>query len=193
MGCLDDLSIEFGSRSLVEADVFLEQRTLNDLARNALVSSFLRVLEYYEGILVLTSNRVGIFDEAFKSRIQLAIHYTSLSMHQRTKIWGNFFNRLKSMDEDGIDFLDLEDHIEELARHKMNGREIRNVITTARQFARWERKQKGGASFLLNYKVMEDIIETSGKFDGYIEKLNGGMSQDQLAEDEGLRLASSGV
>ena len=57
---------------LDEADVFLEARTQNDLVRNALVSVFLRVLEYYDGILILTSNRVGIFDEAFKSRMQLA-------------------------------------------------------------------------------------------------------------------------
>lgn len=34
---------------LDEADVFLEQRTLTDLQRNALVSVFLRVLEYYDG------------------------------------------------------------------------------------------------------------------------------------------------
>jgi DNA polymerase III delta prime subunit len=174
---------------LDEADVFLEQRSLEDLKRNALVSVFLRVLEYYDGILVLTSNRVGTFDEAFKSRIQLAIHYTSLTTHQRTKIWGNFFNRLKTLNEEGIDLLDLEDHVEDLAQHKMNGREIRNVITTARQFARWERKQQKVPTFQLNYKVMEEIIETSGKFDTYIKKLNGGMSQDELAEDEGLRLA----
>jgi hypothetical protein len=113
-----------------------------------------------------------------------------LTQHQRTKVWGNFFKRLKTLDEDGIDFADLEDNVEKLAEHKMNGREIRNVITTARQFARWERKQQKGGSFLLNYNVMEEIIETSGKFDRYIEKLNGGMTQDELAQDEGLRLAA---
>ncbi len=32
-----------------EADVFLEQRSLVNLERNALVSVFLRVLEYYDG------------------------------------------------------------------------------------------------------------------------------------------------
>ncbi|TRX92245.1 hypothetical protein FHL15_006860 [Xylaria flabelliformis] len=117
---------------LDEADVFLEQRGLEDLHRNALVSVFLRVLEYYDGILILTSNRVGIFDEAFKSRIQLALHYKNLSPHQRTQIWGNFFSRLEEINEDGIDFLDLKDNTEELAKHKLNGREIRNVITTAR-------------------------------------------------------------
>ncbi|KAJ0161401.1 hypothetical protein CTA2_6291 [Colletotrichum tanaceti] len=174
---------------LDEADVFLEQRGLEDLKRNALVSVFLRVLEYYDGILILTSNRVGTFDEAFKSRIQLAIHYTNLTTHQRTMIWGNFFRRLKDMSDEDIDFLDLEDHLEDLARHKMNGREIRNVITTARQVVRWERKQQKEPSYSLNYKVMNEVIETSRKFDSYIEKLNMGMSHDQLAENEGLRLA----
>jgi SpoVK/Ycf46/Vps4 family AAA+-type ATPase len=56
---------------LDEADVFLEERTPTDLQRNALVSVFLRTLEYFEGILILTSNRVGTFDEAFKSRLVL--------------------------------------------------------------------------------------------------------------------------
>ena len=45
---------------LDEADVFLEERDVKDLNRNALVSVFLRALEYYDGILILTSNRVGI-------------------------------------------------------------------------------------------------------------------------------------
>ena len=44
---------------LDEADVFLEERDMKDLKRNALVSVFLRALEYYDGILILTSNRVG--------------------------------------------------------------------------------------------------------------------------------------
>lgn len=125
---------------LDEADVFLEQRSLEDLRRNALVSVFLRVLEYYDGILVLMSNRVGTFDEAFKSRIQLAVHYKNLDLDQRTQIWRNFIARLEELEEEGIDFADLKDNIKNLAANKLNGREIRNVITTARQYARWERQ-----------------------------------------------------
>ncbi|KAL6694520.1 AAA family ATPase [Trichoderma pleuroticola] len=170
---------------LDEADVFLEQRSLEDLHRNALVSVFLRVLEYYDGILILTSNRVGTFDEAFKSRIQLAVHYSSLTTHQRTKIWGNFIQRLKELNEDGIDFVDLEDNIEQLASKEMNGREIRNAITTARQYARWERQQDEG--FKVNYKVMKEVIETAGEFDEYINTLNGGLTQEQLAKEDGIR------
>ena len=56
---------------LDEADVFLEARSNHDLERNKLVSIFLRILEYYEGFLFLTSNRVEEIDAAFESRIHL--------------------------------------------------------------------------------------------------------------------------
>ncbi|KAI2610545.1 P-loop containing nucleoside triphosphate hydrolase protein [Hypoxylon sp. NC1633] len=174
---------------LDEADIFLEQRSLEDLRRNALVSVFLRVLEYYDGILVLTSNRVGTFDEAFESRIQLAVHYHNLSLDQRTQIWRNFIGRLEELKEEGIDFDDLHDNVTKLASHKMNGREIRNVITTARQYARWERKQLNQQGYKLDYKVMEEVLRTARKFDEYIRDMNAGFTNDQLAAQDGLRRA----
>ena len=170
---------------LDEADVFLEQRSLEDMKRNALVSVFLRVLEYYEGILVLTSNRVGTFDEAFKSRIQLALHYPVLGPSQRQRIWQMFISRLESFgDENKVDIADLRDHLEDLKKEKMNGRQIRNAITTARQYAQW----KGS---VLTYEHLSDVIEVSGRFEKYIDRLHGGFTQDQLAEDDGLRLDDS--
>lgn len=48
---------------LDETDIFLEQQSLEDLEQNTLVSVFLRVLEYYDSILILTSHRVGTFDD----------------------------------------------------------------------------------------------------------------------------------
>jgi Cdc6-like AAA superfamily ATPase len=164
---------------LDEADVFLEQRTLEDLARNALVSVFLRVLEYYDGILVLTSNRVGTFDEAFKSRIQLALHYADLEEYQRQQIWTNFIDRLEGLEED-VDLSDLRDNVQRLAKDEMNGRQIRNAITTARQFAEWKGEK-------LNYKHLEYVIEVSGRFDKYLDKLNGGLTQNELAREDRIR------
>ena len=52
---------------LDEADVFLQERDSKDVARNALVSIFLRQLEYFQGILILTTNRLGDCDPAFES------------------------------------------------------------------------------------------------------------------------------
>jgi SpoVK/Ycf46/Vps4 family AAA+-type ATPase len=50
-----------------EAEVFLQKRNAKDVARNALVSIFLRQLEYYQGILILTTNMAAQCDPAFES------------------------------------------------------------------------------------------------------------------------------
>lgn len=168
---------------LDEADVFLEQRSLEDLERNALVSVFLRVLEYYDGILILTSNRVGTFDGAFRSRIQLALHYPSLGPEQRFRIWSTFIDRLSKLSiDEKIDIDDLRDRLHLLKEEKTNGRQSRNVITTARQYAKWKKEP-------LTYQYLKDVIEISGRFVGYLDKLHGGFSNDEIAQDDGLRLA----
>ncbi|RSL42645.1 hypothetical protein CEP51_016457 [Fusarium floridanum] len=173
---------------LDEADVFLEQRSLFDLERNALVSVFLRVLEYYEGILILTSNRVGTFDEAFKSRIQLSLHYETLDKPQRRKIWENFLERLQTLESDsdkieaiqerkrkyeGVDFEDIRRHLGDLAQLEMNGRQIRNSITTARQLARF----KGDS---MRYRHLEHVITVSKKFDSYLQRVRENCIDDQV-------------
>ena len=165
---------------LDEADVFLEERGLADLQRNALVSVFLRVLEYNVGILILTSNRVGTFDEAFKSRIQLALHYQNLTTSQQRKVWRNFLLRLKSLDESNIDFDDIVDHIDELTQEDMNGRQIRNAITTARQLAQYKAKK-------FCYEHLKHVIEVSGEFENYLKTLREGYSDDQIKREGGLR------
>ncbi|TGO75035.1 hypothetical protein BELL_0239g00110 [Botrytis elliptica] len=171
---------------LDEADVFLEERSMSDIKRNALVSIFLRVLEYHDGIIILTSNRVGTFDEAFKSRIQLALHYPSLTKVKRYEIWTMFITRLRELGETQVDFSDLEDHRWDLADYKLNGRQIRNAIQTSRQYVSWKNAKE---KTTLNFDILKEIIEISGEFDVYINKLNNGMSPDQLAEEDGLRLA----
>jgi SpoVK/Ycf46/Vps4 family AAA+-type ATPase len=183
---------------LDEADVFLEQRTLTDLEHNALVSVFLRVLEYYEGIMILTSNRVGTFDEAFKSRIQLSLHYEALDKPQRRTIWTNFLKRPKTLEDDAAkiepsrqqrrkseashptDFQNIERHLGDLAGHEMNGRQIRNAITTARQLARFKNER-------MAYGHLNEVIKTSMKFDRCLETVRDNYTDDQMARGEGLR------
>ncbi|KAI5206781.1 P-loop containing nucleoside triphosphate hydrolase protein [Aureobasidium subglaciale] len=78
---------------LDEADIFLEERSRHEVERNKLVSIFLRVLEYHEGIMFLTTNRVATFDPAFQSRIHISIDYPDLSPESRRTIWENFLQR----------------------------------------------------------------------------------------------------
>ncbi|KAK8079207.1 aaa family ATPase, partial [Apiospora phragmitis] len=72
---------------LDEADVFLAQRNKEDFQRNGLVAVFLRVLEYYAGVLFLTKNRVGDFDEAFTSRIHISLYYPELDCDKTIKVF----------------------------------------------------------------------------------------------------------
>ncbi|KAF2119614.1 P-loop containing nucleoside triphosphate hydrolase protein [Lophiotrema nucula] len=114
---------------LDEADVFLEQRSLHELERNKLVSIFLRVLEYYEGTMFLTTNRVQTFDPAFQSRIHIALDYQELSIDSRRTVWKNFLD--SSQQEHTI----TKNQLHDLARMNMNGRQIKNILKIARLLA----------------------------------------------------------
>ena len=138
------------------------------------------MLEYNVGILILTSNRVGTFDEAFKSRIQLALHYDNLTASQQKKVWRNFLNRLKVLDSENIDFDDIIDHIDELGQENMNGRQIRNAITTARQLAQFKNKK-------FSYEHLKHVIEVGGEFERYLKALREGFSDDEIKREGGLR------
>jgi len=139
---------------------------------------FLRVLEYYDGILILTTNRVGSFDEAFKSRIHLALLYPNLGEEQRERIWMNFIKMLDQMNE-RVDIADLELNIHRMARIRINGRQIRNVITIARHLAKFRRQR-------LRYEHVQDAIESVTDFSDYLEEVKG-MSDDRWARDDKVR------
>jgi hypothetical protein len=108
---------------LDEADIFMEKRAANDLVRNAMVSIFLRLLERYQGIMFLTTNRIDEFDPAFKSRISISIEYKNMTSETRFKIWSNLL---------GICNIQLsESDIIELSNYELNGRQIKSCIRMA--------------------------------------------------------------
>jgi hypothetical protein len=114
---------------LDEADVFLEQRSLHELERNKLVSIFLRILEYYEGIMFLTTNRVQTFDPAFQSRIHISLDYPELSIDSRKMVWKNFL--ASTQQKNTI----TDRQLDQLSLMSMNGRQIKNVLKTAQLLA----------------------------------------------------------
>ncbi|KAK6503299.1 hypothetical protein TWF481_008326 [Arthrobotrys musiformis] len=111
---------------LDEGDVFLEDRSSGSANQNGLVSVFLRRLEYYQGLMFLTTNRIKAIDPAFRSRADLILPYPSLNATARREIWSNFLGRLAP----GT-FQFSDDELGELAQNDLNGREIKNMIKTA--------------------------------------------------------------
>ncbi len=69
-----------------EADVYIRKRS-DDIQANAVVGVFLRVLEYFDGLLFLTTNRIDDIDEAIVSRCIALIRYHAPDLPARTRIW----------------------------------------------------------------------------------------------------------
>lgn len=92
-------------------------------------------MEYFQGILFLTTNRVGHFDEAFMSRIHVSIGYERLDEKARGQIWEDLFRKLKEDHKNGGPEIRYEYEAKEYVKKNQdvknlhwNGREIRNGI-----------------------------------------------------------------
>jgi hypothetical protein len=116
---------------LDEADVFLEQRADHDIHRNAIVCVFLRTLEYYQGILFLTTNRVGQIDNAIASRIHFKIKSTDLSPEQRRQIWKDFLSEATTAQGEPVY---SRGGLEFLVQKKLNGREVKSSHTHSKVY-----------------------------------------------------------
>ncbi|KAG2115511.1 P-loop containing nucleoside triphosphate hydrolase protein [Suillus clintonianus] len=159
-----------------EADVFLEQRSLHELERNALVSVALRVLEYHRGVLFLTTNRIQAFDEAFLSRFSIAVKYPELDADARLTIWRKFFELagcelwggsgqpgegcldefVKLEGQEPQCYVSLAD-LNELAAKPFNGRTIKNLVRTAQALAM-------SSDETLSLEHVKVVVEAQEKF-----------------------------
>lgn len=93
-------------------------------------------MDYFEGILFLTTNRVGHFDEAFMSRIHVSIGYERLDDKAREQIWDNLFAKLKEDKRNGGPEVRYEYEAKQYVKKdgdvkklEWNGREIRNGVS----------------------------------------------------------------
>ncbi|KAF4988519.1 hypothetical protein FDECE_15006 [Fusarium decemcellulare] len=141
---------------LDEADVFLEKRNMHDIHRNALVSIFLRQLEYFQGILFLTTNRVETFDEAFQSRIHIALRYDNLDAKAKRTIFKMFLDSVRKLGKIEVEPIS-DDDLQSLSRQDLNGREIKNVVGSAQDLA----VNKGEA---LSMRHIKQVLNVHAKF-----------------------------
>ncbi|KAJ5537845.1 hypothetical protein N7494_007324 [Penicillium frequentans] len=185
---------------LDEADVFLKRRNDTDLPRNAIVSVFLRTLEYYSGILFLTTNRVGQIDRAFKSRIHVSLYYPKLDKKTSIQIWKNNIGRIRKefkVQNPDFDIRDKEiiqfakEHFKDIKDKKLlnwNGRQIRNAFQTAVALAAFDaRKNKRPNDIILGKEQFTRVAAAAEEFDRYLNSLSQGKNDSQLAEEHRWR------
>ncbi|KAL9118847.1 MAG: hypothetical protein Q9187_004598 [Circinaria calcarea] len=188
---------------LDEADVFLAKRDQKDVQRNGLVSVFLRMLEYYSGILFLTTNRVGVIDDAFRSRLHLTLYYPKLTKKQSKQIFRQNFQRIADINADRekrklpiFDYRDSEPKIMDWAMEtwktlRWNGRQIRNAFQTVLALAEFHAKNSSRESMnsVVTKKHFKIVASASVQFNKYLLATHG-MDEDKTASRETMRALS---
>ncbi|KAK7959415.1 uncharacterized protein PG986_004269 [Apiospora aurea] len=148
---------------------------------------FLRVLEYYAGVLFLTTNRVGDFDEAFTSRIHISLYYPELNCDKTIKVFNINIKMIEERFRDKgrntvIDDIKAfaEAHYSANEEARWKGRQIRNACQTALALAEFEAQGNSHTAFLkpdavVHLKVahFETVQKAYLDFDKYMNKLYG--------------------
>ncbi len=114
---------------LDEADVYIRCRD-NDLEHNAIVAEFLRTLEYFNGLLFMTTNRIDDVDDAIRSRCIATIEYSTPQKPDAIRLW-----RLLA-EQFGADLAD--DLIEALTNlyPTASGRDIKELLKLTTRYCR---------------------------------------------------------
>ena len=107
-----------------EADVYVHERG-TDLKQNAIVGVFLRVLEYYRGVLFMTTNRGTLIDDAIISRLTALFKYTDPDEGAREQLW----SVLAKQNDIQISDFDIKSLAKALPT--TSGRDIKNLLKMA--------------------------------------------------------------
>jgi hypothetical protein len=149
-------------------------------------------VEYFNGILFLTTNRIGKLDQALSSRIHLILHYRRLDINQLVAIFKVNIQRLQEaekqqeevsgepklfvVERDILRF--ATDHCNKHPKGKgaWNGRQIRNAFLIASSLARHEAAQVNEKDFQpqLRYAHFEEVEKMYKEYDNFRFRVLGG-------------------
>jgi SpoVK/Ycf46/Vps4 family AAA+-type ATPase len=127
----------------------------------------LRLVEYFKGVLFLTSNRVDSLDPAFRTRITLALRYEALDVAAREQVWKNLLQASGQSDLLVLDGNARAIQTDALASHALNGREIKNCIRLALALAAEDGTRISQEGLLETIQLMCDFNEKLTTADAY--------------------------
>jgi AAA+ superfamily predicted ATPase len=149
-----------------------------------------RILEYFDGVIFLTTNRVMKLDIATLSCIHYAIHFTEVTKDQECGIWneqlrqlgvknGNVTSSERKRIEKQIDkYLQRQRGAEYNHHIGLNGREIHNVFKTAQHAANGDDRRK------ITAEDLEEAIEAIQNFRSKMRERVEKAERQLVAKDE---------
>lgn len=155
------------------------------------------MLEYYTGVLFLTTNRIGDFDEAFASRIHISLHYPELNLDSTIKIFELNLRLIRERRKVNIDEASILAFAERYWRTnkkmRWNGRQIRNACQTALALAEFDAQGKShetvkyaNAEVKFTVAHLEIVSKAYLDFIMYLKKIYG-QTGERRAKAMGLR------
>lgn len=111
---------------------------------------------------MLTTNQIAQFDVAVQSRIHVAIKYSNLNRDQTMAIFDGF---LQPLNQRGLirNMKDITDWLkEDVYKMGFDGRQIRNIVTSALNLARAQGKSKLDQKDIK--KVLNNVKEFKDEF-----------------------------
>lgn len=138
-----------------EADVYVHTRG-NDILQNAIVGVFLRILEYYNGVLFMTSNRETIIDDAILSRALAHIRYDKPGSKNLEKIWKVI------ADEFQIDITTATIKEASSKYNYISGRDVKNILKLGNLLAKRQKKKRVDME-LINYVITYQDVSQEEK------------------------------
>lgn len=154
---------------------------------------FLRLIEYYGGILFLTTNRLEGFDKAFYNRIHVKIKYPELDCIARSNIWRNLLTR--SRNHPTLDDSWSDEIYPVLGELRSNGRDIKNMIRIAYGLASYGEadmvsvdhvlKAIGINSSVDSPEKLQEIDALSKRINALVEKKRRREGQPAADEEQG--------
>lgn len=129
-GCKKDTVLLFD-----ECDSLVYDRTNVGSILAAQVNQLLSSLEKFEGVVVFTTNRLGVLDEAFNRRLSLKLEFELPKFAERIQIWKRMFPKEAPLAKD-VDW-------DKLADPEIAGGHIKNAVLRAARSAASVKVAKG--------------------------------------------------
>ncbi|KAK0630302.1 hypothetical protein B0T17DRAFT_528091 [Bombardia bombarda] len=169
-----------------EADLFLEGRRDGNVARNKLATVFLRTMEYYKGVVFLTTNRPGHIDDSFISRITYPLVYHKLTVETKREIIKRLVRKIEKSGT--IEFEPAAERYMIENCEDLNGRQLRNVLQSAVAAAEVEQRSDRvvAVDHVLQVKrqFIKEAISRQMSFQTYLKNLFGGRDESARARSK---------
>ena len=171
-----------------EADFLFEKserETRGNLGLNPLRSAFLREVEYFDSVMIMTTARIGWADEEALQIIHLPIYFRKLDEEGRKKVWEMMLEQCEDKDNISVQDSTREMVQGEWLKLPLNAKQIRNCLVVAVALAKSDftnlRPTHVKEALRMAQEFMQYMTDTQGS------SFEDGMHLPQAAKERTLR------